>query len=111
MKKSRACVAIRHNLADRRRRWLLARTLRGISGGGGGFSAVSADVAGFTTVTRPSERFRAVALSEIAPDRYPVYRPLRYMRYPRVAANPRTPPMPFRMSGGHGCQNCRRGSM
>src|SRR2546428_576593 len=27
MKKSRACAAIRHNLADRRRRWLLARTL------------------------------------------------------------------------------------
>jgi len=28
MKKSRACGAIRHNLADRRRRWLLVRTLR-----------------------------------------------------------------------------------
>src|SRR5437867_4417593 len=38
-------------------------------GGGGGFSAVSGDGAVFTTVTRPSERFRAVALSEIAPDR------------------------------------------
>src|SRR5438094_4878803 len=47
----------------------------GISGGGGGFdivSGVSRDGAGFAMVTRPSERFLAVARSEIAPDRYPV---------------------------------------
>src|SRR6266571_2020316 len=85
----------------------------GISGGGGFriVSGVSRDGAGFAPETRPSERFLTVARSEIAPDRYPVDRPLRYMRYPSVTANPRTPPMPFTMSGGHGCQNCRRGSM
>jgi len=44
----------------------------GISGGGGGFGTelgISRDASGFAAVTRPSERFRAVALSAIAPDR------------------------------------------
>jgi len=40
-----------------------------MSGGGGGFDigpAVSGDAAGFVTLTRPSEPFRAVARSAIA---------------------------------------------